>query len=67
MDGVYSGTIYGRFFGEKAPATALLLSKQDIIVIAEEKSSRWFPSRRAAKDGGTMSYIPRRRLVNGKL
>jgi hypothetical protein len=59
IDGVHSDTVYGRFFGEKAPATALLLTQQDIIVIAEEKSRRWFPSRKAAKYGGIMSYIPR--------
>jgi hypothetical protein len=67
IDGVHSDTIYGRFFGEKAPATALLLSEKDIIVIAEEKSRRWFPSRKEAKYGGTMSYIPRRRVVKWKI
>jgi hypothetical protein len=67
IDGVHSDTIYGRFFGEKAAATALLLTKENLIVIAEEKSRRWFPSRREAKYGGTMSYIPRRRIVKWKI
>jgi hypothetical protein len=62
VDGAYSRPIYG-LLTEKAPATAILLTERHIIVIAEEKSRRWFPSRKAAKYGGTMSYIPKRRVA----
>jgi hypothetical protein len=67
IDGVHSDTVYGRFFGEKASATALLLTEQDIIVIAEERSRRWFPSRKTAKYGGIMSYIPRQRVAKWEI
>jgi hypothetical protein len=67
LDGAYSDTIYGRIIGEKAPAAALLLTEQQLIVIADERSRRWFPSRNVVKYGGTMSYMPRRRVVDWQI
>jgi hypothetical protein len=44
-----------------------LLTDRNIIEIVEEKSTRWFPSKKAAKYGGTMRYIPRRRVVGWQI
>lgn len=62
LDGVYWREIRGSFNRELAPAAALLLTDRHIVVIAEEKSSRWFQFRHHAKYGAIMTYFPLDRL-----
>jgi hypothetical protein len=62
LDGVYWKEIRGSFNRELAPAAALLLTDRHIVVIAEEKSSRWFQFRHHAKYGAIMTYFPLVRL-----
>jgi hypothetical protein len=63
LDGAFSGAVYGRLFGEKATATAVLITERDLIIIAEEKSGSWFPPKDSEKYGALMTYIPRQRLI----
>jgi hypothetical protein len=63
VDGVYWNAIYGRFRRELSPATALLLTDRHIILIAEEKSTSWFRSKREARYGEIITYFPLNRLA----
>ena len=46
-----------------APAVAMLLTDRHIVLIAEEKSSRWFHFRRHAKYGAIITYFPLNRFT----
>jgi hypothetical protein len=63
LDGVCWGEIRAAFGHELAPAAALLLTDRHIVVIAEEKITRWFQFRRIAKYGAIITYIPLNRLT----
>jgi hypothetical protein len=67
VDGVYWNAIYGGFGRELSPATALLLTDRHIILIAEEKSTSWFRSRREARYGEIITYLPLKRLAKFRL
>jgi hypothetical protein len=63
LDGVCWGEICVAFGRELAPAAALLLTDRHIVMIAEEKITRWFQFRRTAKYGAIITYIPLNRLT----
>jgi hypothetical protein len=67
VDGVYWNAIYGGFRRELSPATALLLTDRHIILIAEEKSTSWFRSRREARYGEIITYFPLNRMAKFQL
>jgi hypothetical protein len=58
LDGVCWEEMRGVFGRELAPAAALVVTNRHIIVIAEEKISRWFQFRRSTKYGAIISYLP---------
>jgi hypothetical protein len=58
LDGVCWEEMRGVFGRELAPAAALVVTDRHIIVIAEEKISRWFQFRRSTKYGAIISYLP---------
>ncbi len=61
-EGVYWNEIRGSFGREVAPAVAMLLTDRHIVIIAEEKSYRWFQFRRNVKYGAIITYFPLNRL-----
>ena len=63
LDGVYWKEIRGGFNRELAPATAILLTDRHIVIIAEEKLSRWFQFKHDAKYGAIITYFPLDRLA----
>jgi hypothetical protein len=63
LDGVCWGEIHALFGRELAPAAALLLTDRHIVVIAEEKITRWFQLRRTTKYGAIITYFPLNRLT----
>ena len=63
LDGVCWEEMRGVFGRELAPAAALVVTDRHIIVIAEEKISRWFQFRRSTKYGAIISYLPLDRLT----
>jgi hypothetical protein len=67
LDGVYWNEIRGGFSRELAPAVAMLLTDRHIVLIAEEKSSRWFNFRRHAKYGAIITYFPLNRLAEFRI
>lgn len=58
LDGVCWEEMRGILGRELAPAAALLVTNRHIIVIAEERISRWFQFRRSTKYGAIISYLP---------
>jgi hypothetical protein len=64
LDGVCWKEIRGGFGRELAPAAAVLVTDRHIVVIAEEKTSRWFQFRHHAKYGAIITYFPLNRLAN---
>jgi hypothetical protein len=66
-DGVCWKEIRGGFGRELAPAAAVLVTNRHIIVIAEEKTSRWFQFRHRAKYGATITYFPVNRLAEFRI
>jgi hypothetical protein len=58
LDGVCWEEMRGVFGRELAPAAALVVTDRHIIVIAEEKISRWFQFRRNTKYGAIITYLP---------
>ena len=62
LDGVYWNEIRGGFSRELAPAVAMLLTDRHIVIIAEEKSFRWFHFRHHAKYGAIITYFALNRL-----
>jgi hypothetical protein len=67
LDGVCWNEIRGGFSRELAPAVAMLLTDRHIVLIAEEKSSRWFNFRRHAKYGAIITYFPLNRLADFRI
>jgi len=67
LDGVYWNEIRGGFSRELAPAVAVLLTDRHIVIIADEKSSRWFHFRHHAKYGAIITYFPRNRLADFRI
>jgi hypothetical protein len=67
LDGVYWNEIRGGFGRELAPAAAVLLTDRHIVIIAEEKSSRWFHFRHHAKYGAIITYFPGNRLADFRI
>ena len=67
LAGVYWNEIRGGFRRELAPAVAMLLTDRHIILIAEEKSSRWFHFRHHAKYGAIITYFPLNRLADFRI
>jgi len=67
LDGVYWNEIRGGFSRELAPAVAMLLTDRHIVIIAEEKSSRWFHFRHHAKYGAIITYFPLNRLADFRI
>ena len=64
LDGVCWEEMRGVFGRELAPAAALVVTNRHIIVIAEEKISRWFQFRRSTKYGAIISYLPLDRFTS---
>ena len=62
-DGVCWEETRAPFGCELAPAAALLLTERHVVVIAEERITRWFQFRRTAKYGATITYFPLSRLT----
>ena len=46
---------------------AMLLTDRHIVIIAEEKSSRWFHFRHHAKYGAIITYFPLNRLADFRI
>jgi len=67
LDAVYWNEIRGGFSRELAPAVAMLLTDRHIVLIAEEKSSRWFHFRHHAKYGAIITYFPLNRLADFRI
>jgi hypothetical protein len=67
VDGVCWNEIRGGFGRELAPAAAVLVTDRHIVVIAEEKSSRWFQFRHHAKYGAIITYFPLNRLADFRI
>jgi hypothetical protein len=62
-DGVFWGETRAPFGRELAAAAALLLTDRHVVVIAEERITRWFQFRRTAKYGATITYFPLSRVT----
>src|SRR5271165_2897306 len=62
-DGVCWGETRAPFGRELAPSAALLLTDRHVVVIAEERITRWFQFRRTAKYGAIITYFPLSRLT----
>jgi hypothetical protein len=62
-DGVCWEETRGSFGRELAPAAALLLTDRHVVVIAEERITRWFQFGRTAKYGAIITYFPLNRLT----
>ncbi len=67
LDGVYWNEIRDGFGRELAPAVAMLLTDRHIVLIAEEKSSRWFSFRHHTKYGAIITYFPLNRLTDFRI
>jgi hypothetical protein len=67
LDGVCWKEIRGGFGRELAPAAAVLVTDRHIVVIAEEKNSRWFQLRHHAKYGAIITYFPLNRLAEFRI
>ena len=67
LDGVYWNEIRGGFSRELAPAVAMLLTDRHIVLIAEERSFRWFNFRRHPKYGAIITYFPLNRLADFRI
>ena len=67
LDGVCWEEMRGVFGRELAPAAALVVTDRHIIVIAEEKISRWFQFRRSTKYGAIISYLPLDRFTGFRI
>lgn len=63
LDGIWWDEIRGGFGREFGPTAAVLLTDRRIVVMAEEKTSRWFQFRRHAKYGAIITYFPLNRLA----
>ena len=61
-DGVCWEEIRGGFGRELAPAAAVLVTDRHVVVIAEEKTGRWFQFGHRAKYGAIITYFPLKRL-----
>jgi hypothetical protein len=64
LDGVCWKEMRRGFGRELAPAAAVLVTDRHIVVIAEEKISRWFQFRHHAKYGAIITYFPLSRLAD---
>ncbi len=64
LDGVCWKEMRGGFGRELAPAAAVLVTNRHIVVIAEEKTLRWFQFRHHSKYGAIMTYFPLNRLAD---
>jgi hypothetical protein len=67
LDGVWWNGIHGGFGREVAPTAAVLVTDRRIVIISEEKTSRWFQFRHQAKYGGIISYFPTKRLAKYRI
>ncbi len=67
LDGVCWKEIRGCFGRELAPAAAVLVTDRHIVVIAEDKNSRWFQLRHHAKYGAIITYFPLNRLAEFRI
>jgi hypothetical protein len=67
LDGVCWKEIRGSFGRELAPAAAALVTDRHLVVIAEEKISRWFQFRQDAKYGAIITYFPLNRLADFRI
>jgi hypothetical protein len=67
LDGVCWKEIRGGFGRELAPAAALLVTDRHIVVIAEEKTLRWFQFRHHAKYGAVITYFPLNRFADFRI
>jgi hypothetical protein len=61
-DGVCWEEMRGGFGRELAPAAAVLVTDRHVVVIAEEKTDRWFQFGHRAKYGAIITYFPLKRL-----
>jgi hypothetical protein len=66
-DGVCWEEIRGGFGRELAPAAAVLLTDRHVVVIAEEKTGRWFQFGHRAKYGAIIKYFPLKRLAEFRI
>jgi hypothetical protein len=62
VDGVCWEEMRGGFGRELAPAAAVLVTDRHVVVIAEEKTGRWFQFGHRAKYGAIITYFPLKRL-----
>jgi hypothetical protein len=67
LDGVCWKEIRASFGRELAPAAAALVTDRHLVVIAEEKISRWFQFRHDAKYGAIITYFPLNRLADFRI
>lgn len=62
--GIYWEAIYGGFGREIAPASALICTEQELVLVAEEKAPRWSREEKHDKYGEIITYFPLRSLAN---